>query len=620
MAKAKKKITQEALKSFVRNEAAHYLNQDNVTSVGVGYKVTGGKQTKELAIQYTVQEKSDLDILESIDEDPLPESFVIDGVEISTDVIERSYEPSLREVSFPLKAEAVHGRKVSNDPIVPGISVGQPNTSAGTIGCVVVDATTGRRVILSNWHVLQGRNGAIGDVIVQPGKHDDNRIQKNIVGKLLRSHLGSAGDCAIGSIEARALDSTIYDIGVKVNRIADPDLGDKVIKSGRTTAVTFGIVSRIFVTSDINYGTPQNQRIERVGGFEIRPDPRKPADRGEISMPGDSGSAWMSTDRGRATDMMVGLHFAGETGNHPEHALACYASSVFEKLDVMPEGTMSARELVRTQGFDTEFLQQSVVVPKAIYDSVKEDLVVVDDETIFNYTHFSLAQSMSRKLAYWVAWNIDGGSLLRLSRDGIRFRRDNRIPAQYQIGNELYRRNPLDRGHIARRADLVWGPRDEAERANRDSFYYTNIAPQHESFNQSSAGGIWGELENAIFEEVKVTDLKISVIAGPIFSEDDQEYRGEHIPKEFWKIIYFGEEGSDALHAKAYMLTQQDLISDMEAFELPEFAVYEVPIEDIEYYTGLELPKRVTGLESVSEITVVDSKLRLVESLSNILA
>ncbi len=87
------------------------------------------------------------------------------------------------------------------------------------------------------------------------------------------------------------------------------------------------------------------------------------------------------------------------------------------------------------------------------------------------------------------------------------------------MGNELYSGNRQDRGHIARRADLVWGELDEAQQANRDSFYYSNITPQMDDFNQSSQNGIWGRLENALFEDVDVEDLRVSVFAGPVLGQ-----------------------------------------------------------------------------------------------------
>jgi endonuclease G len=123
-----------------------------------------------------------------------------------------------------------------------------------------------------------------------------------------------------------------------------------------------------------------------------------------------------------------------------------------------------------------------------------------------------------------------------------------------------------------------------------DSFYFTNITPQHEAFNQSEANGIWGELENAIFSDVDVEDLHVSVMAGPIFASNDPMYRGIQLPRQFWKIIYFREAGDPAIKAKGYVLTQADLLNQLEVLDLPEFSVFEVPIFRIGEMTGLSLP------------------------------
>ena len=104
--------------------------------------------------------------------------------------------------------------------------------------------------------------------------------------------------------------------------------------------------------------------------------------------------------------------------------------------------------------------------------------------------------------------------------------RDTRLPAGFQTGDELYEDNRLDRGHVARRADLLWGGLAEAKRANVDSFFFTDITPQMDNFNQSSMGGLWGRLEDAMFEDVDIDDLKVSVFAGPVFRDDDRMFRG----------------------------------------------------------------------------------------------
>ena len=100
---------------------------------------------------------------------------------------------------------------------------------------------------------------------------------------------------------------------------------------------------------------------------------------------------------------------------------------------------------------------------------VADDVLDVDGTTRWDYTHFSLAMSASRRLARWVAWNIDGltlfpGDSIPRADD---FRLDPRLPADAQTGEEVYAGNDLDRGHLARRSDLLWGTLDEAGRATR---------------------------------------------------------------------------------------------------------------------------------------------------------
>ena len=47
-----------------------------------------------------------------------------------------------------------------------------------------------------------------------------------------------------------------------------------------------------------------------------------------------------------------------------------------------------------------------------------------------------------------------------------------------------------------------------------------------EGFNQSRVGGLWGELEDAILEEVEVGRLRLTVMAGPLLTDRDPSYRG----------------------------------------------------------------------------------------------
>jgi endonuclease G len=584
----------DKLKSFVRTEGASYLEDPNITSVGIGYKQVAGERTDEVAIQFTVGTKLAPETLSAVATTAIPKSFVVEGIEVPTDVLERTYDLSFRVV----QENTPTPRKTRVDPIAPGISIANRRVSAGTIGCIVYDQRTGAPYILSNWHVLQGSQGQIGDDVVQPGPHDDNRTDRNRLGRLVRSHLGAAGDCAVASIDERRFVPEVLDLGVRVEQIGEPELKDRVVKSGRTTGVTYGIVSRVHTIARLNYGGSTGLRD--IGGFEIEPDPEQPAEAGEISMGGDSGSAWLFRDaKGRTTGVMAGLHFAGEAQGEPnEHALACYPRSVFEKLEVtltLPAAVVTESGSVRV-GYAPDFLGPVVDLP-ALTEAGRSDAYQRDGSEVIPYTHFSLAMSESRRFALWVAWNIDGSRLKKLSRKGIPFALDPDIPADVQVDDSLYAGNRLDRGHIARRADLCWGGATEAQQANRDSFFFTNITPQIDNFNQSSQSGIWGSLEDAVYAEVDVADLRVSVFGGPVFRSDDREYRGVKIPREFFKVIAYMEDGR--LEARAFLLTQN--IEQLEVLDLDEFRVYQVTLQEVEKRTQVRFPRALKAADSFTE-------------------
>ncbi len=585
----KKSGVRDSLRQFVRTKGADYLRDPNVSSIGIGYKVADGRPTSEIAIQFTVRQKAEPEALRSLGTALLPGTIAVDGVPVPTDVLQRDYE-----VDFHVVEETVGNvRKTRVDPVAPGVSVGHVRVSAGTFGCVVYDRVDGAPYLLSNWHVLHGPNGALGDDVVQPGVHDDNRTDRNRLGRLVRSHLGAAGDCAVATIEDRRFESEILDLGVHLDELGEPELGDKVVKSGRTTGVTHGVVRRVDTLVKIDYGPGVGER--QIGCFEIGADPAHPAADGEISMGGDSGAAWVfKAPNGRTGRTMAGLHFAGEAGNSSdEHALACLPASVFEKLGITlkPPRRLEATALV---GFDENFLGTPAGVPE-LGEVARADAVELNGSVVIDYTHFSLAQSKSRRFAFWVAWNIDGGDLKTINRTGIPFVLDPRLPAACQVGDELYRGNRLDRGHVARRADLLWGPKAVAEKANADSFFFTNITPQLDDFNQSMRQGLWGRLEDAVMSDVDVDDLRVSVYGGPVFQADDRVFRGVALPREYWKVIAFSSAGT--LKARAFVLTQN--LNQLESLELDEFRVFQVRLAEVEERCGFTFPAALTAADTL---------------------
>jgi endonuclease G len=243
-------------------------------------------------------------------------------------------------------------------------------------------------------------------------------------------------------------------------------------------------------------------------------------------------------------------------------------------------------------GFDPAFLGPGLRVELPVKVDGADVLTYEDlDGTIRSelpYTHFSVAMSVSRRLCLWSAVNIDG--LTSVGGERPSWRIDPRIRAEQQTlpnrdpSLDVYGDSPrFARGHITRREDPIWG-QDAAIQmlGNRDSMHYTNVAPQMQTFN----GDIWLKLEDYALQNARREDVRISVITGPIFTDQDPVKFGTRIPVEFWKVIAFVHEQTGELSASAYTLSQQDQLVHEALFDDFEGAEQK-PLRTIEERTGL---------------------------------
>ena len=203
-------------------------------------------------------------------------------------------------------------------------------------------------------------------------------------------------------------------------------------------------------------------------------------------------------------------------------------------------------------------------------------------DTELKYEHFSVVMSKSRRLAIYVACNIDGRRSKKIKRGKDRWSLDPRMDRDYQVGEGLYAGNELDRGHLVRREDPVWGLKHEAAVANGDTFHFTNCSPQHEKFNQQT----WLGLEDYILRNSRAHKLKVTVFTGPIFQDDDPEYRGVLLPRQYWKVVAVVSDGRKP--ATAYMISQSELLEHLRAFGFGRYKTYQVSIDQIERLTDLD--------------------------------
>ena len=214
-------------------------------------------------------------------------------------------------------------------------------------------------------------------------------------------------------------------------------------------------------------------------------------------------------------------------------------------------------------------------------DDVLTFTVDGNTENVLRYEHFAVMMSRSRRLCLFSAVNIDGLQSISMPRVG--WRTDPRIPIGAQIHKECYGAEPkFSRGHMTRREDPVWGPRDAASKANADSMHVTNAVPQMQPFN----GGVWLELENYALQNARKDDMRISVFTGPFLTNEDPIRFGVQIPTEFWKVIAFIHDETRQLCATGYTMSQQDFLRE-EEFVFGKHKTSQRSIASIEQRTGL---------------------------------
>ena len=233
------------------------------------------------------------------------------------------------------------------------------------------------------------------------------------------------------------------------------------------------------------------------------------------------------------------------------------------------------------------------------------------------YEHFSVVLSRSKKIAIFTATNIDGTRYLEVDRntgkvsgsEGETWYKDPRTSESFFLGQDFYTRwsHYFDRGHLTRRSDPTWGTNEQAERANADTFHFSNCSPQHFRFNE--AAKFWQGAERFVLENglLKADPRKrIAVLQGPIFTNDDYFSDDVQIPSSFWKVVLWqGEAGPRAV---ALIVDQSQLMSETRTGlgppqELPSVNVsqWRVSVATVEKRTGLDFGASIRSADTIKE-------------------
>ncbi len=315
-------INMEDARMLLSEARAELMSKPNVVATGLGYKISAGKRTDELALICSVEFKRTKQMLSAGELIPA-------GIQnVATDVLPTGLIYALQEPTEKFR------------PAPGGVSIGHYLITAGTLGCYVTK--NNKKYILSNNHVLANSNdGQIGDAIYQPGPHDGGTSTDQIATLNKFIHIqfeggdnGGGSSCSIGNFTAAVLNTLaaltgsktrlqavlkpktaenlvdcalaepldkndvldeIFKIG-KIAGVTEATLNMNVKKSGRTTGLTTGSITQIDVTSRVSYGT--NKTALFVDQLMA----------GAMSAGGDSGSVILTDD-----NKLIGLLFAGSS-------------------------------------------------------------------------------------------------------------------------------------------------------------------------------------------------------------------------------------------------------------------------------------------------------------------
>ncbi len=300
--------------------AALYLPNPRITLIDLGRKMRDGKLTNELSVRFHIREKTT---------GPKYEAFAAQHPDLvlptegelgfPVDYIEATYDTQLWSSTT---SDSLMDRDLSFDPLQGGISISNEwEYGYGTLGGFVTDGVTGEKMILSAWHVLAySAYTRPGLRIFQPGLGDGG-TSSDTVARFTRHAMSQGLDAAVATLEgAHSALNEEYGIGSVLGAI-EPMMDMRLIKSGRSSQITQGIISGVEGEQPIWYGGFQ-RKIRHIVHIMQTPEA------GEVSRAGDSGSWWLDI----STHKAAALHIAGN--DNPEYALALSMPRVLDALQI----------------------------------------------------------------------------------------------------------------------------------------------------------------------------------------------------------------------------------------------------------------------------------------------
>lgn len=188
---------------------------------------------------------------------------------------------------------------------------------------------------------------------------------------------------------------------------------------------------------------------------------------------------------------------------------------------------------------------------------------------IVAHDYFMLSYKEDFEQAEWVMYELKKNHLTYDDRKRPYFIEDPKVKSKSADWRN-YKRSGYDRGHLCPAGD-----RRFSEYAYNETFYTSNISPQHNDFN----AGVWNRLEQQVRQWCKKYG-DLYVITGGVLENGLDEIGDEDVavPNAFYKIV-FRKEGSK-IKVLAFLFPHEESQKSLASFL--------VSVDVIEKQTGID--------------------------------
>lgn len=181
------------------------------------------------------------------------------------------------------------------------------------------------------------------------------------------------------------------------------------------------------------------------------------------------------------------------------------------------------------------------------YSYAEPDFIIYYSETsqIINHFAYSLSYNEEFEQADWVAYRLTDEMLSNpvCERDDS-FKKDPLVVTGSASASD-YKNSGYSKGHLAPAADMLL-----SETAMKESFYFSNMSPQKQDFNN----GIWKKLEEQVREWARENE-EVFVVTGPVLDKESYPTIGKNevaVPEKFYKVILDYTEPEIKLSVSSY--------------------------------------------------------------------